>query len=181
MLGTEGSRGLTHPRVDKHADVPPGTTSYYFRTRQALLRGVAERVSVLDLADLSMMDEHSDRFRHEYSGTLGLARLVMLSGTEPYLTRTRARFELILQSRKDPELAVATQSYSTGLFGLATDVIARWLDEQHICDSSVEQRAVVILTFIAGVMTSFVQGNPVVSDAGHLDQMIRQILHNSAA
>lgn len=167
--------------MDKHAGLPTGTTSYYFRTRQALLRGVAERVGALDVADLSMMDEHSDRFRREYSGTLGLARLVMLSGTEPYLTRTRARFELILQARQDPELAIASRSYMERLFGLATDVIRRWHDEQHIPSSGVEQRAVMVLTFIAGVMTTFVQGNPVVSDANHLDQLIRQILHNTGS
>ncbi|KUH64961.1 hypothetical protein AU184_02410 [Mycolicibacterium novocastrense] len=32
--------------------MPEGSTSYYFRTRTALIRAVAERVAELDLAEL---------------------------------------------------------------------------------------------------------------------------------
>lgn len=176
MLGTGGSRGLTHPRVDKHAGLPAGTTSYYFRTRKSLLQGVAERVIELDLADLSMMDERSDRFERRYGGTLGLARLVMLSGTEPYLTRTRARFELILHARQDPDLNVTMSAYGVHFFSLAREVITRWYDDPTIPDADIGERAVVVLTFISGIMTSFVIGQPVTTDAEYLDELIRQLL-----
>ncbi|KWX25656.1 hypothetical protein AFM11_03150 [Mycolicibacterium wolinskyi] len=176
MLGAEGSRGLTHPRLDRHAGLPAGTTSYYFRTRKALLHGVAERITELDLADLSMLDEHSDRFDPHYGGTLGLARLVLLAGMEPYLTRTRARFELILYSHQDDELAATLRSYSVQFYGLAREVIARWYDDPTVLPVEIEERAVVVLTFISGVLTSLVHGNPVTNDASHLDQLIRQLL-----
>ena len=42
LLGTEGLRGLTHARVDERAGLPKGSTSNYFRTRAALLDGVAD-------------------------------------------------------------------------------------------------------------------------------------------
>ena len=43
VLAEAGGRGLTHRAVDTAADVPEGTAKNYFPTRDALLRGVAER------------------------------------------------------------------------------------------------------------------------------------------
>lgn len=42
LVGTEGLRALTHVRVDEQAGLPRGSTSNYFRTRQALLSGVVD-------------------------------------------------------------------------------------------------------------------------------------------
>jgi AcrR family transcriptional regulator len=180
LLGTDGSRGLTHPRVDRRAGLPPGTTSYYFRSRRALLHAVAARLNELDLADLSMMDEIDEHAELGYSGTLGLARLVMLSGTEPYLTRTRARFELILHAHQDPELDVTMQAYGIKFYALAHDVIARWFDEPTVSDAQIAECATKVLTLISGVMVTFVNGYPVVTDAAHLDAWIQQILRGYA-
>ncbi|MFF1539758.1 TetR/AcrR family transcriptional regulator [Microbacterium sp. NPDC058269] len=44
VLAREGSRGLTHRAVDVAAQVPTGTTSNYFRSRDALLEGLVERI-----------------------------------------------------------------------------------------------------------------------------------------
>ncbi len=48
VLGNFGSRGLTHAKVDQRAGLPAGTTSYNFRTRDALLLGIAERLDEHD-------------------------------------------------------------------------------------------------------------------------------------
>ncbi|GAA3535258.1 TetR/AcrR family transcriptional regulator [Nonomuraea rosea] len=45
VLAEQGSRGLTHRAVDTAAAEPAGTTSRYFRTRDALLDGVIERIA----------------------------------------------------------------------------------------------------------------------------------------
>lgn len=45
VLAREGSRGLTHRAVDSSAEVPPGTASRYFRTRDALLNGIVDRLT----------------------------------------------------------------------------------------------------------------------------------------
>ena len=44
VLATAGARGLTHRAVDREAGVPAGTASNYFRSRDALLNGLAERI-----------------------------------------------------------------------------------------------------------------------------------------
>jgi DNA-binding transcriptional regulator YbjK len=43
VLGGQGVRGVTHRAVDAAAGVPAGTTSNYFRTRDALFDGVVDR------------------------------------------------------------------------------------------------------------------------------------------
>jgi DNA-binding transcriptional regulator YbjK len=45
VIGQSGMRALTHRAVDTAANVPPGTTSYHFRTRRELLRGVLNRIA----------------------------------------------------------------------------------------------------------------------------------------
>lgn len=46
VLAREGSRGLTHRAIDAEAGVPVGTTSNYFRSREALITGLFERIGV---------------------------------------------------------------------------------------------------------------------------------------
>lgn len=48
VVASAGLKGLTHRAVDATADVPVGTTSNYFRTRQALVAAVAERIEARD-------------------------------------------------------------------------------------------------------------------------------------
>lgn len=44
VLAAEGARGLTHRAVDVRAEVPTGTSSNYFRSRAALVEGLAGRI-----------------------------------------------------------------------------------------------------------------------------------------
>ena len=67
LLADDGAKGLSHLKVDRKAVVPDGTTSFYFRTRSALLRAVAERLAEQDLASLQSIavgaSGHSSRQR----------------------------------------------------------------------------------------------------------------------
>lgn len=51
LLGSRGSRALTHRAVDEEAGLPSGSCSNYFRTRDALLSGIAERLEERDHLD----------------------------------------------------------------------------------------------------------------------------------
>ena len=48
VLAEQGARGLTHRAVDQAAGLPPGTTSNYARTREALLTLTLTRIAELD-------------------------------------------------------------------------------------------------------------------------------------
>jgi AcrR family transcriptional regulator len=53
VLAETGSRGLTHRAIDSQLDLAAGSTSYYFRTREALLTAAANRLIELDQLDMS--------------------------------------------------------------------------------------------------------------------------------
>ena len=49
VLAAQGMRGLTHRAVDAAAALPAGSTSYYFRSRGALVAGCVRRLLERDL------------------------------------------------------------------------------------------------------------------------------------
>ncbi len=53
LIAGSGVRALTHRAVDTAAGVPSGTTSYHFRTRRELLRGVLTRIAEVNADRLS--------------------------------------------------------------------------------------------------------------------------------
>jgi DNA-binding transcriptional regulator YbjK len=104
VLAEQGMRGLTHRAVDAVAGIPQGSTSYYFRSRSALVMGCVERMLELDLAIeapavCAVRDDH-----RALVGVL-VDTAVSLVTTQRY--RTLARYELSLAAMRDPELRVA--------------------------------------------------------------------------
>lgn len=119
VLAVHGARGLTHRAVDAEAGVPPGTTSRYFRTREALVMAVVDRAATLQYAE---MDQAADRL-----GPLGpeqladeLVALVRRALTE-HPSRQLAMLELFLEGTRRPELRARLTEASAGM----TEVIGR--------------------------------------------------------
>lgn len=44
LAASGGTHALTHQAIDRRLDLPKGSTSYYFRTREALLLAAADRL-----------------------------------------------------------------------------------------------------------------------------------------
>ncbi|WP_454194784.1 TetR/AcrR family transcriptional regulator [Nocardia sp. Marseille-Q1738] len=53
LIATRGIRSLTHRALDTALDLPAGSSSYYFRTRRALLMGIADRIAERSRADFA--------------------------------------------------------------------------------------------------------------------------------
>jgi DNA-binding transcriptional regulator YbjK len=100
LLAREGARGLTHRAVDAEAGEPSGTTSRYFRTRDALMRGVVERIAALHFADL----ERAPRGPVEESALAGHLASLVHQGITGNRTRQIAVTELFLESTRRPDL-----------------------------------------------------------------------------
>ncbi|WP_369830230.1 TetR/AcrR family transcriptional regulator [Mycobacterium sp. E1747] len=182
LLGTNGVHGVSHPRVDDHAGVPAGTASFYFRTRKALLHAVGARLAELDVADFSRMAELADDPATQFAGTAGLARIVMYVNSEPWLTRTKARYELALLAGRDAELATLLGESAERLYALARGVVAQWHPAGDPPDPTlVEDQAIATLAFINGIMLTFVAGQPAIDSAEHLDRLIRGVIAGVAA
>jgi AcrR family transcriptional regulator len=116
IIGRSGMRALTHRAVDGAADVPPGTTSYHFRTRRELLRGVLNRIADIsterigrlpgpstDGAPAAAPTSRSDRLEE----ALALAEhcAAFVDGQVTTLrTTTLARMACEIEVASDPEL-----------------------------------------------------------------------------
>jgi hypothetical protein len=126
VLADHGGRGLTHRAVDQAAGLPPGTTSNYARTREALLTLALTRIAELDATEGAAGLYGSGISGSGVSGggesgggvaggrmsggelAEGLAwmlhRMITDDGTR---RRVRARFELALEATRRPELRAA--------------------------------------------------------------------------
>lgn len=131
VLADHGGRGLTHRAVDQAAGLPPGTTSNYARTREALLTLALTRIAELDATEGaaglygSGISGGGESGGGESGGGVagggesggrmsggelaeGLAwmlhRMITDDGTR---RRVRARFELALEATRRPELRAA--------------------------------------------------------------------------
>ncbi|WP_228798498.1 TetR/AcrR family transcriptional regulator [Nocardia cyriacigeorgica] len=107
VLGTRGPRALTHRAVDDAAGVPTGTTSNYFRTRDALLIGVTERLEQRDYADWAASSsaptpESLDQL------AAGLAEFLARAVTTDR-ARTLARYALFLEAQSAPAVLESLQ------------------------------------------------------------------------
>ncbi|MEV4880093.1 TetR/AcrR family transcriptional regulator [Streptomyces cyaneofuscatus] len=140
-VATAGLRGLTHRAVDTAAGLPAGSTSYYFRTRSALISACYLRLAELTVADV-------DRWEAEHGGpdpdSVAEALAALL---HHWLTvgrnRQLARFELSLEATRRPELradletaGLAARSRATTLLAAlgaphpaqAADLLVAWTD-----------------------------------------------------
>lgn len=102
VLGTQGVRALSHPRIDETAGLPPGSTSNWFRTRRALLAGVVAWIVERELADAERT--RLPQVTHPEALATVLTAMVEQQ-TGPFATRTRARYALFLELSGDEELA----------------------------------------------------------------------------
>ena len=103
VLGSSGSHGLTHRRVDAAAGVPAGTTSNYFGSRDAILRAAANRLLELQLADLNQTSDGGRPGSRDDLEKVIAALAVVAEGAGR--ARYLAREELALESSRRPELA----------------------------------------------------------------------------
>ncbi|TQM29118.1 TetR/AcrR family transcriptional regulator [Nocardia bhagyanarayanae] len=114
LIARRGLRALTHRALDTELELPPGSSSYYFRTKRALIEAIADRI-----ADRSRSDFGAARF--EAPETAGLPSIA--HGIAVWLDRLLlerrdhliARHALIVDLIGDPELhgRLANSLFST--------------------------------------------------------------------
>lgn len=172
VLAEQGSRGLTHGQVDRCADMPDGTTSYYFRTRAALLRAVGKRVAEIDLANLRSVTERpldpQAPFAH-------LAELTLMQADGRGLMLNRARHELLLHTTRDPELAEASTRVVSRTIDLVRESIAH-LQPETADPELLDAQTNAVATYITGVFTRLVAGDRSFDDPGQLARQFEAII-----
>lgn len=172
LLADDGVKGVSHLKVDRKAGVADGTTSFYFRTRSALLQAVAVRVAELDLKDLTAATNSGPPDAQQPSG---LATLVVRSASGTRLIRTKARQELALQAVRDPQLDAAFRTYSDRFLALITDAVLRLQPDQPD-HALADRQAYVVMMFLSGVLQGFAGGDRRIRSAAELDALISGIV-----
>ena len=121
-IAREGMRGFTHRAVDRTADLAEGSTSYYFRTREALILAALARMAELDALDVGDVPDQGGEVDLETLTDLltAVMRRWLTEGRE----RTLARFELTLESTRRPELREKMLEYGTVFRLMAEKTIA---------------------------------------------------------
>ena len=106
VLAEQGMRGLTHRAVDAAAGLPPGSTSYYFRSRAALVAGCVQRLVERDLAeDVAAVNAAVLAAGQDLPAVLAtVLTTVGVRMATVERQRTLARYELSLASVRDPAL-----------------------------------------------------------------------------
>ncbi|SDC66904.1 TetR/AcrR family transcriptional regulator [Rhodococcus tukisamuensis] len=119
IVAADGIRALTHRAVDRHLELPAGSTSYYFRTKRELLVAAVER-----LTESSRRDFERSRLTRprpgglpaveELAADIGSALDAMLSDRARDI---RVRYALALEMVHDKEIqrALATSIFSQEL------------------------------------------------------------------
>ncbi|MFE1596416.1 TetR/AcrR family transcriptional regulator [Nocardia sp. NPDC058705] len=137
LIATRGIRALTHRALDAQLALPSGSTSYYFRTRQALIEAVADGITARSRADFVAAQYESTTHpeyrtevaRDEATGQpMDPVRVAhdIATWIDHLLTHRRndliARHALIIEVLSDPELharlagSLFSLDRATGLF-----------------------------------------------------------------
>jgi DNA-binding transcriptional regulator YbjK len=175
LLADDGAKGLSHLKVDGRAGVPDGTTSFYFRTRSALLLAVAERMVELDLATLQTVADSAAA--EDGSAASALAKVVIQSGEEPQLSRTRARYEMTIQATRDPAIGATLQRAVDAFTKLHHDILVQLLPHgAELAADVVDDLSNITLTFINGLMLRFVHGDRIIDTPEQLDAVLTAIV-----
>ncbi|MFI1279727.1 TetR/AcrR family transcriptional regulator [Streptomyces sp. NPDC020858] len=123
LVAAAGLRGLTHRAVDGAARLPAGSTSYYFRTRAALIGACYQRLAELDLGDVDGESPPALPIVDRETAATALAGLLyrwLTVGRE----RQLARFELSLEAARNPALEADFRQAGKGPRARAAGILA---------------------------------------------------------
>src|ERR1700754_2636794 len=120
ILCDDGVGGLTHRQVDSRAGVPAGTTSNYFRTRQALLEATAARTVELHWHRVEILQSAIGPLSRE---ALKALMVRMLEPDEQFRRWTLARFDMFMESPRREELRPLMKELQAAAVKSATLII----------------------------------------------------------
>jgi DNA-binding transcriptional regulator YbjK len=123
VIADQGLKGLTHRAVDRHAGLPEGSCSAYWRTRNALQAALTEYVAASLLADVDGLTEQirvcgPDDEQASVAATLELF-LRWLDQRELLV----ARLELTMAATRDPELSQLLADHRARLIGIVEEIM----------------------------------------------------------
>lgn len=121
IVADGGLRALTHRAVDERAELPAGSTSYYFRTRQALLDALIDRLAERHTGEPPALPDQTDQTDLEtMAAAIGDRLAALLDDPVSVL----ARYELSLEATRRPELRRTLEDGGASLRTSAAEIVA---------------------------------------------------------
>lgn len=181
MLAAEGGRGLTHLRVDRQAGFADGTTSFYYQTRNALLRATIDRVIELDIADFTAA---LDAARNGQVDSLlsRLAEQALRTAIEPERTRARARFELMMIAARDSDLSTVFDGFMGRFVAISEAAVLQVQGADMSADRElIKEQAFAVVTFLGGFLFRLAYGLTHLDSAKSLERYLHSVIAGVAA
>jgi DNA-binding transcriptional regulator YbjK len=116
LVATRGLRGLTHRAVDTEAGLPQGSTSYYLRTRDALLTACVDRMLQRDLGG----------FLPTATDLAELLTGFIVTQVAERREDLLARYELSLEAVRRPQLRAALVQSGQQLRAMLADLLTSY-------------------------------------------------------
>jgi len=177
LLAEGGARELTHLRVDRRAGVADGTTSFYYQTRSALLRGAIDRVIQLDVGDFTAAMSEPVEDGPADSLLSRLAEQAMRTAIEPERSRARARFELLMVAARDPELGSVFQDLMDRFVAISEAAVAQLQSRDGTADPElIKEQAFAVVTFLGGFLFRLANGLARLENAKKLEGYLHGVI-----
>ncbi|SPM32723.1 hypothetical protein MRAB57_522 [Mycobacterium rhizamassiliense] len=180
LLAADGARGLTHLRVDRRAGFADGTTSFYYQTRAALLRGAMDRVIELDVADFTAALDATGN--GEVDSLLStLATQAMRTAVEPERSRAQARFELMMIASRDRQLGKGFDGLMDRFVALGEAAVAQVQPAGTSDPELIKEQAFAVVTFLGGFLFRLAYGLTDLDSAKSLEKYLHSVIAGVAA
>ncbi|PXY24627.1 TetR/AcrR family transcriptional regulator [Prauserella muralis] len=145
VLGTRGTRHLTHRAVDARAGLPLGSTSNRFRTRESLLAGVLGRILDREIAAWTTLGTVDPADRDGFTRSAG--RLVRELSTGGRVL-TLARHAIMVEAAAHPPLQRQIADAQRRLIAWAAPLVAA------LGSADPERHLRLLLALIDGLLTN---------------------------
>lgn len=119
LLAEDGIRGLTHGAVDRRGQLPAGTASNYFRTRDALLAGALSHLARRELAMVAAFAE-TDPGPRTVDSLLAEAAGIVEFLLGPGRPQSVARHAIFLEAAWRPDLRETLLAATTPFWDVLT-------------------------------------------------------------
>ncbi|WP_226553931.1 TetR/AcrR family transcriptional regulator [Celeribacter naphthalenivorans] len=169
VLAAEGGRGLTHRAVDRHLNWPEGTTSRYYRTRDALMTAIVQRLIDVEVTSFTEWQNRAA------SGPMTLEKIAELlsyafrdwiAGS----TRQLARYELSLEGRRRPAVHEALLSGRRQL----NEIVAQALEAAGFPNPTVQ--ATLLVSGVDGLCHDMLLHPEITIDPDEIDGILQRWL-----
>jgi DNA-binding transcriptional regulator YbjK len=144
VVATQGLRGLTHRAVEAEADLPHGSTTYYFGTRRDLTVALMAHIADTAARDVVPIAQGLSLMLADRSKPVDLNVVTdgLLQWIDSHREMELARYELQIAAARDPEMQQIADSICDQFRVMCEPIVVACGSKDVARDSAVLQEAI---------------------------------------